>query len=186
MRTSFLPFRQACGVAFLRLLAVFSLVASGHSLFAATVTQSNITYTYTVGVATAAVSGNTSASGAITIPSTITVDGATYNVTSILGGVNGFFVAWAGLQGNSTITSITISNGVTSIANHAFAACTNLVSVTLPSSLTSIGVEAFRGCTRLVSVTIPDSVTSFPGGAFQDCTNLASVTLPSGLTSLGG
>ena len=90
--------RHACVVVFLRLLAVLMVAAFSHSLFAATVTQSNITYTYTVGVATAAVSGNTGASGAITIPSTITVDGATYNVTSILGGAS-FFSGGAGFQG---------------------------------------------------------------------------------------
>ena len=108
-----MPFRHACGAAFLRLLAVLALVASGNSLFAATVTQSNITYTYTVGVPTAAVSGNTSASGAITIPSTITVEGATYNVTSI-----GIYA----LNSLTSLTSVTIPSSVTTLGTGVFTA----------------------------------------------------------------
>ena len=67
-------------------------------------------------------------------------------------------VPWYGYH--SGITSVSISNGVTSIGYWAFADCTSLTSVTIPDSVTSIGYCAFNGCTSLISATIlnPDCV----------------------------
>ena len=47
-----------------------------------------------------------------------------------------------------------------SIDSKAFANNTTLTSVTIPNSVTSIGGGAFVGCTSLTSITIPNSVTS--------------------------
>lgn len=54
----------------------------------------------------------------------------------------------------SSLTSMTISNRITSIGEYAFISCTNLTSVTIPDSVTSIGEYAFMDCIRLTSVTI--------------------------------
>src|SRR5664280_459920 len=51
----------------------------------------------------------------------------------------------------SSITSMTIPNSVTSIGDYAFFECTNLTSVTIPNSVASIGRAAFYGCTNLTS-----------------------------------
>ena len=51
-----------------------------------------------------------------------------------------------------SITSVIISNGVTSIGAGAFFGCTGLTSITIPSSVTSIGDEAFWGCTNITDV----------------------------------
>jgi hypothetical protein len=75
----------------------------------------------------------------------------------------------------TTITSVTIPDSVTSIESYAFYNCTSLTSVTIPNSVTSIGYEAFRSCTSLTSVTIPDSVTSIGSYAFYVCSSLTSV-----------
>ena len=74
---------------------------------------------------------------------------------------------------------------VTSIGQFAFSACSSLTSVTIPEGVTSIGQYAFSGSYRLTSVTLPSSVTSIGGRAFQNCTGLTSVTIPSSLTSIG-
>ena len=53
------------------------------------------------------------------------------------------------------IETITIPNGVESIAHFAFSGCTNLTSIEIPESVTSIGGFAFSGCTNLTSITMP-------------------------------
>ena len=65
---------------------------------------------------------------------------------------------------------------MTSIGSYAFRGCSSLSSVTIGNGVTSIGHEAFYGCTSLTSVTIPDSVTSIGWYAFYNCTSLTSVT----------
>ena len=78
----------------------------------------------------------------------------------------------------SNLASITISDSVTFIDFRAFADCTSLTSITIPSSVTSIGVSAFSGCYNLTNITIPDSVTSIGNGAFYACTGLNEINLP--------
>ena len=75
----------------------------------------------------------------------------------------------------TSLTSVTIGNGVTSIGSDAFNGCTNLTSVVIPNSVTIIGTRAFLGCTSLASITIPDSVTSIGSYAFYGCSSLTSV-----------
>ncbi len=83
------------------------------------------------------------------------------------------------------VTNLEIPDGVTSIADYAFAECDSFTSITIPDSVTSIGEGAFAGCSSLRSITIPDSVTSIGEGAFSRCSSLTSVTIPDGVTSIG-
>ena len=98
--------------------------------------------------------------GKVVIPSSITVEGKEYTVTSI--GRNAFYHC-------SGLTSVTIPNSVTSIGNWAFQYCSDLTSVTIPNSVTSIGNWAFQYCSGLTSVTIPNSVTSIENCTFNNC-----------------
>ncbi len=68
----------------------------------------------------------------------------------------------------SSIKTVVIKNGVTSIGSSAFEYCTGLTSVTIGDSVTSIGRYAFYECSSLTSVTIPDSVTSIGYNAFYN------------------
>ena len=79
----------------------------------------------------------------------------------------------------SALTSITISNSVTSIVNYAFSGCSGLISIEIPNSVTSIGESAFRDCSGLTSIEIPNSVTNVEGYAFYNCSGLTSVVLNS-------
>ncbi len=108
--------------------------------------------------------------GSVTIPPTVTYNGATYNVKSI--GDRAFISC-------SDLTSIIIPNGVTSIGWSAFKGCSGLISVTIPNSVTSIDWYAFDGCSSLTSVTIPNSVTEIGNEAFRDCSGLTDVTVES-------
>jgi hypothetical protein len=108
--------------------------------------------------------------------------------------------------GCTSLTSVTIPIGVTSIGSGAFSG-TGLSSVTIPDSViklgdevfynssltnaaigngvTSIGEEAFAFCYSLTSVTIGTNVTSISMGAFCGCPSLVSVTIPNSVTNIG-
>ncbi len=85
----------------------------------------------------------------------------------------------------SSIKSIVINDGVTSIGDYAFYDCSSLTSVTIPNSVTSIGEQAFCECYSLTSITIPNSVTSIGNYAFYGCSSLTSITIPNSVTSIG-
>ena len=85
----------------------------------------------------------------------------------------------------SSIKSLSVSEGTTSIGDGAFYYCSSLTSVTIPNSVTSIGNRAFYECSKLTSVTIPNKVTSIGEGAFYHCSSLTSVTIPNSVTSIG-
>ena len=109
---------------------------------------------------------------------------------------------------NSSITSVVVEDGVTSIADYSFDGCKNLTQVTLPDNLRSLGYYAFRSCTALKAIDIPSSVTYLGSGVFQasgleaieipegvklikdysflNCSALSSVTIPSSVTDIGG
>ena len=85
----------------------------------------------------------------------------------------------------SSLTSVTIGNSVTSIGDGAFLGCSSLTSITIPNSVTSIGNQAFLECSSLTSITIGNSVTSIGEFAFSECPSLTSVTIPNSVTSIG-
>ena len=83
------------------------------------------------------------------------------------------------------ITSVTLSNKITTIGRCAFPFCTSLSSVNLPETLTRIGSDAFFGCTSLNGIVIPEGVTSIGNETFYGCTSISSIVIPEGVTSLG-
>jgi hypothetical protein len=85
--------------------------------------------------------------------------------------------------GCTNLTSIIIPNGLTSIANAAFAS-SGLTSITIPNSVTNIGTYAFIGCTALTSITLGSGLTSIDDGVFANC-GLTSITIPNSITSIG-
>jgi hypothetical protein len=114
---------------------------------------------------TAHIVGYTGAGGAAVIPSTIPVYGVDHPVSTIGAGA---------LEGNTSLTSVTIPNTVTSIETNAFGYCTGLTNVTIGDSVTNIEDEAFMW-TSLVNVTNPSSVSVIGNGAFQAISTLMGV-----------
>ncbi len=75
-------------------------------------------------------------------------------------------------NGNTSLASVTVPNGVTSIEMYAFAECNSLVNINIPSSITSIGLHAFENCKKLRDITIPKSVNNVNFYAFNGCDKL--------------
>jgi len=84
----------------------------------------------------------------------------------------------------SSLTSIQFGSKVTTIGNHAFAA-SGLTQVTVPSTVTNFGYGAFSQCSYLTSATVPGSVKTLGSSTFGQCSRLTSVTLGTGITSIG-
>ena len=93
----------------------------------------------------------------------------------------GGYIPWK----DSSVKSVVISDGVTSICDRAFDGCEGLTSVTIPDSVTSIGERTFFGCTGLMSVTIPGGVTSIGEEAFYNCVSITTLIIPDSVVSLG-
>jgi len=177
-------------------------------------TINNVTYTYTTSGNNATVTGFSSppSNWNLTIPSTVTNNSITYNVTSI--GDFAFFYC-------TSLISITIPELVTSFGIYVFYLCTSLTSInvdasnlnyssengilfnknktilliypvaknnssyTIPNSVTDISNNAFNSCTLLSSITIPNSVTSIGNYAFNSCTSLLNVYFEGNIPTIG-
>jgi len=113
----------------------------------------------------------------------------------------------------SSITSVTIPNGVTNIGENAFASCSNLTSISIPSGVTSIGGFAFSNTpwwntysadtshqygnivyindvayystsSAITSCNFREGTVGIGGAAFQACRSLTSVAIPDSVTSI--
>lgn len=85
---------------------------------------------------------------------------------------------------STSLTSVVIPDGVTSIGDYAFEMCTSLTSVTIPDSVITIGNWAFSNNRELTSVVIPSGVTSIGDYAFNSCPYL-TVAIGSGVKTIG-
>ncbi len=138
-------------------------------------------------------------SGHITIPSTISANGTTYNVTQI--GHNAFYNCTS-LESvtipnsivaigdfafeNSSIKQIHVGDGMRIICNYAFLNANKLRSVILPANLSYIGESNFVGCTNLLDVeTLCSYPINLPGSSFDsNTTSKGKLWVPEGSSAI--
>ena len=128
-------------------------------------------------------------SGSIVIPEEVTYMNETRKVTSI--GYRAFY--------ESSITSVTIPNSVTSFGGEAFRYCNYLTSVNISdlaawcnnsfpdfySNPLKCGHHLFLNGEEVKNLVVPNNVTAIGKGAFLGCSGLTSVTIGDNVTSLG-
>ena len=120
------------------------------------------------------------------------------NLTSIeVGALNGMYTTTEGVLFDKLQSTLiqcpsgkagvySVPNGVTTIAEWAFASCDNLKSITIPDGVTGIPPHGMYLCHGLTNVNIPNSVNSIGDQAFVDCSSLTSINIPNSVASIGG
>ena len=89
------------------------------------------------------------------IPGTVEYNNTTYHVTTIKN---------FAFDGNKTLKTVVVSEGVTTIGRSAFGRCTSLESISLPETLTSLDISdlsVFRECSSLKSIIVAEGNTHF-------------------------
>ena len=66
-----------------------------------------------------------------------------------------------------------------------FEGCSSLETIVIPEGVTTIGKNTFKNCTRLKNIVLPSSVTSLSEGVFYGCISLESVTLSENIKTIG-
>lgn len=85
---------------------------------------------------------------------------------------------------NSSITSVEISEGITSICIEAFMSSSCLERVVIPGSVEYFGKSAFGDCRYLEQLTISEGVKEIGNCAFTSCGNLKQVTIPGSVKTI--
>lgn len=99
------------------------------------------------------------------------VDGVLYNRT-----VTQLIRVPGGYQG-----TLTIPQGVVTIAESGAYGCQQITKILFPNSLRLINDFAFKGCTGITDIALPKDLRSLRLRAFEGCTALASISLPDGV-----
>lgn len=79
---------------------------------------------------------------------------------------------------------VLVPDGITRIAEEAFAGKESIDRVILPDSVTEIGAGAFRDCLLLQTIPFPDNLCRIGEGAFEHCVKLLRVVLPEKLVQV--
>ena len=87
---------------------------------------------------------------------------------------------------NTSFTSITLNDRVSSIRDYAFYGCSSLVDYAFPNSVLSIGKYAFYNNTSLTEIYIPDGVTKVEPYTFYGCNKISRLVIGKNVTSIGG
>lgn len=109
------------------------------------------------------VTGLAKVTDTLTIPSSVTISGKVYKVTTIQD--KAFYQ-------NEDIVSIAIGNNVIYIGKYAFYQCPNLETVKFGKRVSVISTCAFTQCSNLENVTLPSSIRRIGAKAFYQCTSI--------------
>ena len=84
-------------------------------------------------------------------------------------------IADGAFENFTNLSTVELSDSVTSIGDNAFAGCTNLEEIVFSRNLTNIGENAFQRCAKLTSLRFPEGPTTIGAGAFSGCTRLKEI-----------
>lgn len=109
------------------------------------------------------------------------------------------------MDGNETVISVIIPEGVENIGSNAFNSCKKLKEITLPKTLNVINYYAFSrsglesieihdgcilsyslfwGCDALSKVILPSDLKTIPSSLFYQCSSLKEIEIPESVTTI--
>ena len=146
------------------LLGVLLVTLNANAAVGDTFTLNDLTYTVlsedadnstgTVSVKAA----NTSISGAVVIPESVTNGGFVYTVSAF---------ASKAFRSCEEITSVSVPNTLTNWnTDRIFSTCTKLVDVNIPDGVTVMQMSTFNTCPSLGHITLPQSLNNLSGAMF--------------------
>lgn len=123
------------------------------------------------------VTGFAKVTDTLVIPSSVTISGKIYKVTSVQ--AKAFYR-------NKDIVNVTIGNNVTYVGKYAFYQCPNLETVKFGKRVSVISTCAFTQCPNLESVILPASVKRLGAKVFYKCNSIRVIQIESsGLEYVG-
>lgn len=112
----------------------------------------------------------------LTIPSSFTHDNYTVAVKQV--GRKAFSSA-------SSVTSLTLPEGLEKIAVEAFVHNNKIQELTLPNTVVEIGAYAFQNATGLRSITLSNNLKTIRPAAFEYVPNLTELHIPDSVNNIG-
>ena len=112
----------------------------------------------------------------VIIPETVTYEGKTYTVTSIMDHSFNY---------NDVTTKVVMPNTITEIEYCGMYGAEAVTEMQISENLTKLGDYAFAYMESIPSITIPDGVTEIPGSCFYMNKSMKTLSLPDGIKSIG-
>ena len=116
------------------------------------------------------VTGLAKVTDTLVIPSSVTISGKVYKVTSVQAKV---------FYRNEDIVNVIIGNNVTYVGKYAFYQCPNLETVKFGKRVSVISTCAFNQCPNLESVILPASVKRLGAKVFYKCNSIRVIQIKS-------
>ena len=138
---------------------LFILLLALCLLCAVSIAETEGDFSYAVNDGKATITAYTGSTSDLLLPDTL----GGYPVTSI--GICAF-------RGCTSLTKVTIPDGVTRIGSRTFKNCTSLAQLHIPASVTRIDTHAFYGCPALRQLTLHDNIPQINILAFYGCSAL--------------
>ncbi len=97
-------------------------------------------------------------------------------IPTSLGGYNVVSIGTGAFSGASTLKTLSIPDGISTVSANAFASCPNLTSLQIASSVSYIGSRAFADCTSLKNVIFDASPAIIEADAFENTSWLSGTS----------
>ena len=91
---------------------------------------------------------------------------------------NGTIIDNFAFKSCSSLSTIEISDSISTIGSSAFFDCVALTNVIIGDGVKRIEDLAFSNCCQLTNIIIPDNIEEIGKSVFNNCTSLESITLP--------